>query len=313
MSTRRVCSPVLSRVSNEDAGKTINMHKAVGSQTNPNKLFITQPWAMAFEHEGWDAYVVSAASNIVVKVAADPATGAPAVQNDPEDPTRVLQIKVGKNPRGIVINSSDRRAYVMNYISRDVSVIRLNDGLERVIGTMKAASLPEYGSEEDKIQVGKELYNSSVGEFDAATPFSQPIVGRMSKAGWGACSACHPNGLSDNVVWIFPAGPRRTLSQHADFDLGDPQRKSMRILNWSANRDEQEDFELNTRAVSGGLGAIVLDDKTTPDPKRRGSCPYPERRTQSVEGPRRGRVGLHQGLRPIWNPRSGLTGFEDGP
>jgi mono/diheme cytochrome c family protein len=221
---------------------------------------------MAFKRSGLDAYVVSAASNIVVKVATDPSTGAATVLNDPNDNTRVQQIKVGKNPRGIVINSVDSRAYVMNYVSRDVSVIALDDGPERVISTMQSASLPAPGTEDDKIHVGRELYNTSVGVFDPPTPFSAPVTGRMSRAGWGACAACHPGGLTDNVVWIFPAGPRRTIPQHADFDLGDPERKKMRILNWSANRDEQEDFDLNIRAVSGGQGLIVLDDGVTPDP-----------------------------------------------
>src|SRR5438874_9647987 len=40
----------------------------------------------------------------------------------------------------------------------------------------------------------------------------------------------------------------------------------MRALNWSAERDEQEDFELNIRAVSGGQGLIVLPDGVTQDP-----------------------------------------------
>ena len=63
-------------------------------------------------------------------------------------------------------------------------------------------------------------------------------------------SACH-----DNVVWIFPSGPRRTIPQHTDFDQTDPDADAcMRALNWSANRDEQEDFELNIRGVSGGAG-----------------------------------------------------------
>ena len=250
---------------NEDAGRTINMHKAVGNQTNPAKLFITQPWAMAFKHQGLDAYVVSAAANIVVKVATDASTGAPTVQSDPADASRVQQIKVGKNPRGIVINGADTRAYVMNYVSRDVSVIALNQGPEAVIATMISAGLPTPGTDEDKIHVGKELYNTSVGVFDPPSPFAGPITGRMSRAGWGSCAACHPNGLADNVVWLFPAGPRRTIAQHADFDLGDPERKGMRMLNWSANRDEQEDFESNIRAVSGGLGLIVLNDGITQD------------------------------------------------
>ena len=30
--------------------------------------------------------------------------------------------------------------------------------------------------------------------------------------------------MTDNVVWIFPAGPRRTIPQHTDFDQTDPTR-----------------------------------------------------------------------------------------
>src|SRR5262249_46154522 len=60
-------------------------------------------------------------------------------------------------------------------------------------------------------------------------------------------------------------GPRRTIPQHTDFDQTDATRSIMRPLLWSANRDEQEDFENNIRAVSGGLGLIVLADGVTPD------------------------------------------------
>ena len=35
---------------NQDAGQTINMQSAVKAQTNPSKLFITQPWAIAFKN-----------------------------------------------------------------------------------------------------------------------------------------------------------------------------------------------------------------------------------------------------------------------
>jgi len=246
---------------NNDAGKTINMHTAVSQQTNTTRRFITQPWAMAFKHAADEGYVVSAASNIVVKVAVDPYTGDATVQSDPADTTKVLEIPSGKNPRGIVIDTSDTRAYVMNYISRDVTVIDLQSN--QVLATWASSSLPEAGSPEDKILIGKELYNTSIGVFDPPAEGQPPITGRMSAAGWGSCSACHPNGLTDNVVWIFPAGPRRTIPQHADFDPSDPDRLRMRILNWSANRDEQEDFELNIRAVSGGTGLIVQADGVT--------------------------------------------------
>lgn len=254
----------INRLTNTDAG-TLNMHLAVKAQTNPKKLFNTLPWAIAFKHSGNEGYVVTAASNVLIKVSVNPATGAATVQNDPLDPTRVLQLKLGKNPRGIVINSTDTRAYVMNYISRDLTVVKLT-GVEEVLSTVVSAKQPLPGTLEEKIHVGKELYNTSVGEFDPATPGGSPIVGRMSNNGWGACATCHPNGLTDNVVWIFPSGPKRALPQHTDFDQSDPTRSAMRPLNWSAERDEQEDFELNIRAVSGGQGMIVLGDGVTQDP-----------------------------------------------
>jgi len=248
-----------------DAGQTINMHRAVALQTAPEKLFITQPWAIAFKHGADEGYVISAASNIVVKVTVDGTSGAPTVALDPLDPTRVLEVPVGKNPRGIVVNRGDTRAYVMNYVSRDITVLDLTGVKEAPMATMPSGTLPAPGSLDAKIHVGRELYNTSVGVFDPATPGGMPIVGRMSRNGWGACSTCHPGGLSDNVVWIFPPGPRRTIPQHTDFDLTDPTRANMRPLNWSAERDEEEDFELNIRVVSGGDGLIVQADGTTPD------------------------------------------------
>jgi uncharacterized protein (TIGR03437 family) len=248
-----------------DAGKTINIHAAVGAQTNPAKLFLTQPWAIALKHKTDEGYVLSSASNVAVKVKWD-ASGAPAVQSDPVDTTRVLEIPTGKNPRGIVINSTDQTAYVMNYVSRDVTVMDLSGTVEKVTATLRSSALPTGGTPEDKAHVGKELYYTSVGEFDAATAGGAPITGRMSNAGWGSCGSCHPFGHSDNVVWIFPSGPKRTIPQHTDFDQTDSARKTLRALNWSAERDEEGDFELNIRAVSGGTGLIVAADGVTQEP-----------------------------------------------
>jgi YVTN family beta-propeller protein len=258
---------VIDRTNARDANQTINMHLAVKAQTNPAKLFITQPWAMAFKNAADQAYVISAASNHVVKVQVNPTTGAATVQSDPGDATRVLQIKVGKNPRGIVVNSSDTRAYVMNYISRDVSIVNLTTAPESVTATMISAALPAAGSKEEKILIGKELYNTSIGVFDPAAGTTDAITGRMSNNGWGSCATCHtPNGWSDNVVWIFPSGPKKTISQHTDFDQTVADRSVQKVLNHSAERDEEEDFELNIRAVSGGQGLIVQADGITQEP-----------------------------------------------
>ncbi len=250
--------------SRQDAGQTVNMHRAVALQTATPKRFLTVPWAMALKKTVNEGYVVSAASNVVVKVKFNPNTGATTVENDPTSPTRVLQLATGKNPRGIVISSNDRTAYVMNYVSRDVTVIDLTGTVERVSATLKAANLPTAGTVEDRIQIGKELYHTSIGEFDPIAPGQPAITGRMSNNGWGSCSSCHPLGHSDNVVWIFGAGPRRTIPQHVDFANGD--LNSIRGLNWSAIFDEEEDFENNIRGASGGQGLLVLADGITQDP-----------------------------------------------
>ena len=254
----------IDRRTNKDADVTQNLHLAVKQQTATPKLFMTQPWAMAFKNRSNEGFVLSAASDVAAKVSIDPQTGRISILRNPNENTRVLQIATGKNPRGIVINGADSRAYIMNYISRDVTVLDLTKSPEPVLATMRASALPAPGSFEETIHVGKELYNSSVGTFDPASPFEPPVKGRMSNNGWGSCGACHPNGLTDNVVWIFPAGPRRTLSQHVDFDPSDVNQ--MRMLNWSSNRDEQEDFELNIRGVSGGAGLIVRADTFVQEP-----------------------------------------------
>lgn len=266
---------VMNLTTNKDTEQTINMHVAVANQTATPKLFVTVPWAIAAKNREDEAYVVSAASDHVVKVSLNRGSGAATVVSDG---ARVLQIATGKNPRGIVINGTDTRAYVSNYISRDVTVINVERGQDRVSATMQSDVLPTAGTIWELIHVGKELYNSSTGEFDGPTPLSPKIRGRLSDNGWGSCASCHPDGLSDNVVWLFAAGPRRTVPQHADYDPDDPSKQ--RVFNWSAIFDEQEDFELNIRGVSGGLGLIVGDDGTTPATPVAGFTPANANRRQ---------------------------------
>src|SRR5881397_3552492 len=57
---------------------------------------------------------------------------------------------------------------------------------------------------------------------------------------------------------MFDAGPRQTISLDGMFNKKPPH--DQRILNWSAVRDENQDFELNTRNVFGGRG-LIDDDR----------------------------------------------------
>ena len=71
------------------------------------------------------------------------------------------------------------------------------------------------------------------------------------------------------MTWSFEAGPRQTVSLDGTF--GNVEKLAdAHALNWTPVRDENDDFELNTRGVSGGRGFITTDtdlnaDGITPD------------------------------------------------
>ncbi|MGH7527663.1 MAG: hypothetical protein ACREMX_13275, partial [Gemmatimonadales bacterium] len=80
------------------------------------------------------------------------------------------------------------------------------------------------------------------------------------------CYSCHPQALTDGVTWMFPDGPRQAISMESTFEFdaaviedGAPKLPDsrQRALNWSAVRDEVQDFTRNIRAVSGGGGLIL--------------------------------------------------------
>src|SRR4029077_7892839 len=133
---------------------------------------------------------------------------------------------------------------------------------------IQAASLPAAGTQAAIIHLGHELFNTSIGP-EGNTPTSTRPAGRMSDTGWGNCYNCHPDGLHDGVTWLFPDGPRQSISMETTGQHPQPLGSQLNangapllpsfkqhVLNWSAVRDEVEDFELNIRAVSGGQGLI---------------------------------------------------------
>jgi DNA-binding beta-propeller fold protein YncE len=149
-----------------------------------------------------------------------------------EDPART-----GRLPVGIAIPSFPR-ALVLNENTRNVSVLDL--GLQVAASVTPTADPPAPGAETDA-NTGQRFFVTGLARWS------------LNGQGWNSCEGCHPNGLTDNVTWFFAAGPRQTSSLDASFDGQGEQR----IFNWTAILDEISDFELNTRGVSGGVGAIV--------------------------------------------------------
>jgi hypothetical protein len=206
-----------------------------------------------------NAYVVSSGSDLLVKLNVD-AGGAITFTGDisttryvdladPNSPS-TSGANAGKNPLGIVIRNiapGNNKAYVMNYISRNVSVVDLDtDAVTQVVAL---TPLPPPGSQDEQLHVGKEIFFASRGHFDRPGGTTVSTADRLSSEGWQNCASCHFAGLTDGNIWSFGAGPRKSVPLNATWSPHNPD--DQRILNYSAIFDEVQDFELNIRNVSG--------------------------------------------------------------
>ena len=237
----------------------LNLHLgARDPEPGKKKLFFANPWAIGFTSQSGAGfgYVVSAGSDLLVKirVAAD---GRIAFTGD-SDTTRYIDLNdpanpataganAGKNPQGIVVNAAGTRAYVANFVSRNVSVVDLRG--DRVIKTVQTSAPAAPGSVGQVVSVGAEMFFSSRGNFDRPPTAVVSTSERLAANGWQSCSSCHFKGLTDGVVWEFASGPRKSVPLNATFNPRNPQQQ--RILNYSGIFDEVEDFEANVRNISG--------------------------------------------------------------
>jgi DNA-binding beta-propeller fold protein YncE len=237
----------------------LNLNQGVNLGTTPApRLFLTNPVAIAWRPNGSDAWVAIQNSNLLIRLTAD-VNGVPTVGNPlVAGPSTLVRVDLenpggdflaGKAPRGLAINSDGTRAFVFNFISRNVSIVDIsNPTAPTVAGTVATTKLPPKSGRDATAQLGAELFYTGRGP-----------EGRMSSESWGGCIVCHPNGRSDNVTWMFDAGPRQTVPLDGTF-AKTAHGFDQRILNWSAVRDEVQDFELNTRNVFGGRG-LIDDDR----------------------------------------------------
>jgi YVTN family beta-propeller protein len=178
------------------------------------------PRAIALSPDAATAYVVLAGSNAVMGI--DLAA--------PDGPALLGFWPTGANPRGIVVDAAGARAYVMNHLSRDVSVLDLED----VRARREVARVAVVGETlSPTLLRGQVLFNLAA---DA----------RISHLGWISCASCHPDGGTDGTTWATPEGLRQTtplwrLDGTAPFHA-------------SATRDEVQDFEVEIEGFMGGSG-----------------------------------------------------------
>jgi cytochrome c peroxidase len=213
-----------------DEARTVNLNALVDAQAAP-KRFVAIPADIAFAPNSDFGYVASLASNSVLRVdwsVVPPVAGSPSGASF---------LPASLSPTGIAISGTT--AYVYNEVARSVSVTDL--AAQETVAEVDSAPQPGAADESD-ILAGQRFFNTGLA--------------RWSNNGWVSCASCHPFGTTDNVTWTFPTGPRQSIDLTATFDASG---SVQRILNWSAIFDEVHDFELNTRTVADGTGAIVSD------------------------------------------------------
>jgi DNA-binding beta-propeller fold protein YncE len=236
-----------------DASGTANLARAIYDKLpNPTAdapRFVPGELSdLAFLGDTRVAYTVGRAADVMVRVAYGDTVEIGSTQNAEIDLAGNDAIGRCQAPTGVAVSASRSRAYVNCWVTRRLGVVDL--GKQQLIQTVEAAPGPANAVEAEQ-QRGERFY------FTGRARWSKNVGnGAKGGEGWSSCGSCHPDGLTDNMTWIFGSGPRQTTSMDGTFSHG-PGAQKLRMLNWTAVNDELHDFEPNTRDVSGGLGAIV--------------------------------------------------------
>jgi YVTN family beta-propeller protein len=171
------------------------------------------------------------------------------------------RIQTGNLPSGVAMRQDGTRGYANNEANFSVTSMRTDDGICLTQELDIASSTPPApGSFDHAVIVGKLAFFTALGIPDNnifGTPIRNIIPrnfrGKMSKDAWSSCGSCHPDGLADGVTWIFGTGPRQTKPLDGMFSKF-TNMEDQGLLNWSAIRGSNTDFNNNSRAVQGGCG-----------------------------------------------------------
>ncbi len=143
-------------------------------------------------------------------------------------------IRVGANPRSLLLNRDNSYLFVHNALDGSISVVETRT--LQVVDTLIISDLVIPVN----ILLGAQLFHS------AADP-------RISTDNRLSCANCHFDGLSDGRIWQdMPGGPRNTPLL---FNL----LETAPYL-WQGDWDELADVELKIRSLMAGTGLITEQD-----------------------------------------------------
>jgi YVTN family beta-propeller protein len=194
---------------------------------------VQMPSDVAFTNNGF-AYLPCSFSNNVLKI-----------NTGTNPPTTLVTIDVGEYPDGIVISPVASRAYVSNFLSRNVMVIDTNT--DTVIDTIQTTTETLAAN----ILNGKKLFHTATGSLSTNNRI--------------ACAGCHPEGTQDGANWDFS-------------HFGDGKRNTQNLPGISVtppfhtigDRDEIQDFEKNIQVLHFGAGLAADPDEPSVGPPNAG-------------------------------------------
>lgn len=227
---------------------TTNMSALVNALPTP-RFFMADTVDLDFVPGTSIAYAVSRGAEIVQRI--DYSGAAPTLGSTMNKQIDLIgnAANLCQNPNGIAVAATQQRAYVNCWGNQRMAVLDL--GAQNILTTVDSAPLTPSA-----VTRGRHFFFTGRGRWSGNGTAANPPT--ENGAAWSSCGSCHPDGLSDNMTWIFAAGPRQTTALDGSFShtTGAPMQKQ-RIFNWTGIIDEMHDFEGNTRGTSGGLGAIT--------------------------------------------------------
>jgi DNA-binding beta-propeller fold protein YncE len=176
------------------------------------------------------------------------------------------RLQTGNLPSGVAMRQDGTRAYANNEANFSVTSMNVDDGICLTLKLdISSSEPPAPGTLEHAQLLGKVAFFTALGipdnnilGTDIRDIIPRNFKGKQSKDAWSSCGSCHPDGLADGVTWIFGTGPRQTKPLDGMFNKS-TNMSDAALLNWSAIRGSNTDFNNNSRGVQGGCG-FASDD-----------------------------------------------------